>query len=52
MGDLNLSLREPQDAREEKLTMAPVDSRMGNVTAHFIPRRRYIGIGSWTWQII
>ena len=22
-----------------------------NLTAHFIPRRRYIGAGRWTWQI-
>ena len=50
LGDPIVRLREPRDAREEELATALADSGMGNVTAYFMPRQRYRGMGDWTWQ--
>ena len=47
LGDLNSQLCEPREAREEDLVTALVDIRLVYFTAHFIPRRRYIGAGCW-----
>ena len=46
MGDLNVRLRESRDAREDEIGTAMANSRLGDVTDHFIPRRRYRGTGS------
>ena len=39
LGDLNTSLRELRDAREEDLATALVDIGLVNMIAHFMPRR-------------
>ena len=51
MGDINVRLREPREIREDELVSALVDSRLGEMTDHFTPRRRYRGTGSWMWQM-
>ena len=40
LGELSVRLREPQDAREDKLATALVDSGLVYTTYHFMPRRR------------
>ena len=49
LGLINIRLREPQDSREEDIATALADSGMVNITAHFMPRRRYRGAESWAW---
>ena len=51
MVDINFSLREPQDDREDNLATALAGSRMTDVTAHFTPRWWYQGTGNWTCQM-
>ena len=51
LGDLNVRLREKRDAREDELATALEDSGMGDVTAYFMPRWRYRGMGDWTWRM-
>ena len=49
LGDLNVRLRELQDARGDELAAALADSGLGDVIAHFITRWQYRGKGNWTW---
>ena len=51
LGDINVRLMEPREIREDELASALVDSRLGNMTEHFTPRRRYRGKGSWMRQM-
>ena len=51
LGDLNAKLREPRDARDEYLVTALADSGIVDMISQFIPRRRYIGVVSWLWQM-
>ena len=48
---LNARLREPREAREEKIATTLLNSGLVDVTSHFVLRRRYIGAGSWMWQL-
>ena len=47
LGDLNIRLREPRDNREDELPPTLAGNGLGDVTAHFTPRRWYIG----TWEL-
>ena len=49
--DVNASLKEPQDSREEDLATALTDSGLVNMKYHFMRRRRYRGAGSWALQM-
>ena len=51
LGDLNARMREPRDDREDELAPALVGIGLGDVTAHFTPRRRYQGTGGCTCQM-
>ena len=51
MGDINVRPREPQDNREDKLSLALAGSGLVDVTDHFAPRWQYQGTESWTWQM-
>ena len=51
LGDLNVRLRELQDARGDELAAALADSGLGDVIAHFITRWQYRGKVNWTWQM-
>ena len=51
LGGLHAKLRGPQAAREDELATALEDSGMGDVTAYFMPRWRYRGMGDWTWRM-
>ena len=51
LGDLNIRLRELRDSREYELATVLADSRMGDMTAHFMSRWRYRGTESWMWQM-
>ena len=48
---LNARLREPREAREEKIATTLLNSGLVDVTSHFVLRRRYRGAGSWMWQL-
>ena len=48
IGHLNVSLREPCGVQEEELVMVVRACGMYDMTAHFMPRRRYRGYGRWT----
>ena len=37
--------------REYELATVLADSRMGDMTAHFMSRWRYRGTGSWMWPL-
>ena len=37
--------------REDNLALELVGSGLGNVISHLAPRRRYQGMGTWTWQM-
>ena len=50
MINLNARTREPCDTQEEELATVVVDCGLEDMTANFIPRRRYRGDGLWTWQ--
>ena len=41
MGNLNIRLQEPCDAREEELVTVVVECGLEDMTAHFMPRRSY-----------
>ena len=49
LGDLNVRLREPRDAREEDLETTLAESGVFGMTSHFVARRWYREAGSWTW---
>ena len=51
LGDLNIRLREPQDAMEKELVTELANIGLFDMTDHFMPRRRYRGAGSWTWKM-
>ena len=51
LGDLNIRLREPQDAMEKELVTELANIGLVDMTDHFMPRRRYRGAGSWTWKM-
>ena len=52
MRDLNMWLQEPRDAQEEEFTTVLAACGLEYMTAHFMPRRRYIGDGLWKWRTI
>ena len=49
--DRNVKMREPQDDREDELATILAGSGLTDVTAHFMPRRRYRGTENWTCQM-
>ena len=51
LGDINVWLRELQDAQEEDLAEVWADCRLVNMTAHFTAQMRYRGGICWTWQM-
>ena len=42
-------LDNPRDKREEYLSTALADRGLVNLTDHLLIRRRYRGVGGWTW---
>ena len=51
LGDLNVRLREPHDAREEKLAAVVAASGLVDMIAHFMPGRKYRGDVRCTWRM-
>ena len=49
--DLNVRLREPCNTWEEELATVVTECGLEYMTSHFMPRKRYIGDGRWTWQM-
>ena len=50
MGDLSSRLDNPQDKQEEDTETALADRGLLNMADHFLPRRRYRGVGGWKWS--
>ena len=48
---LNVRLQELRYVREEELATVVAACGLEDMTAHFMPRRRYIGGGRWTWRM-
>ena len=51
LDDLNVRLREPCNTWEEELATVVTECGLEYMTSHFMPRKRYIGDGRWTWQM-
>ena len=51
ISDFNVRLQEQCDAREEELATVMAACGLEDTIAHFMPRRRYIGGGRWTWRM-
>ena len=45
LGDINVWLQEPQNAREEELAMVVAACDLEDITDQFLPMRRYKGSG-------
>ena len=52
LGELNVRLQEPRDARKVELAMVVAECGLEDTKAHFMKRSRYRGDGNWTWRII